>query len=96
MKNCSKSTNQIERELGYSRNALHNYKNGTEPSGNRLIELAEYFHVSFKFLIEKTDDPNESKPSELFEQLNERQKFEMLKLCQDWSDKLLSDTYCLN
>ncbi len=48
-----KSTNQIERELGYSRNALHNYKNGTEPSGTRLIEIAEYFHVSPKFLIGK-------------------------------------------
>ena len=27
-----KSFNQVERDLGYPRNALHNYKNGVEPS----------------------------------------------------------------
>ncbi|MGN8066733.1 helix-turn-helix domain-containing protein [Lactococcus lactis] len=87
-----KSTNQIERELGYSRNALHNYKNGTEPSGTRLIEIAEYFHVSPKFLIGKTNISSENSPIIIFEQLNDIQKLEMLKLCHNWSEKLIKNT----
>ena len=38
-----KSFNQIEKELGYSRNALSNYKTKTMLSAIRLLELAEYF-----------------------------------------------------
>ena len=33
-----KSFNQIEKELGYSRNALSNYKTQTIPSAIRLLE----------------------------------------------------------
>lgn len=91
IKRCRKSTNQIERELGYSRNALHNYKNGTEPSGTRLIEIAEYFHVSPQFLIGKTDSPSEKSPKIQFEQLSDAQKFEMLKLCHNWSENLIKN-----
>lgn len=89
IKKSRKSTNQIERELGYSRNALHNYKNGTEPSGTRLIEIAEYFHVSPKFLIGKTDISSENNPIILFDQLSDIQKYEMLKLCHTWSENLI-------
>jgi len=92
IKKSRKSTNQIERELGYSRNALHNYKNGTEPSGSRLIEIAEYFHVSPKFLIGKTDISSENTPIIKFEQLSDVQKFEMLNLCHNWSKNLIKNT----
>lgn len=34
-----KSTNQIECELGYPRNVLHNYRTGSELSATRLMEL---------------------------------------------------------
>lgn len=46
-----KSFNQIEKELGYSRNALSNYKTKTMPSAIRLLELAEYFDVSPRYLL---------------------------------------------
>lgn len=46
-----KSFNQIEKELGYSRNALSNYKTKTMPSAVRLLELAEYFDVSPRYLL---------------------------------------------
>jgi len=92
IKQCRKSVNQIERELGYARNVLHNYKNGTEPSGSRLIELAEYFHVSPKFLIGKTDISSEKSSNILFEELCDVQKFEMLKLCYNWSENLIKNS----
>ncbi|WP_282799097.1 helix-turn-helix domain-containing protein [Lactococcus lactis] len=96
IKKIRKSTNQIERELGYSRNALHNYKNGTEPSGTRLIEIAEYFHVSPKFLLGKTEIPAENRPTILFEQLSDVQKYKMLKLCHNWSENLIKNARLLD
>ncbi|MCT0016612.1 hypothetical protein EFE32_07115 [Lactococcus lactis subsp. lactis] len=50
--------NQIERDLGYSRNALHNYKVGRQPSGVWLIELANYFQMDPEFLIGKKRNAN--------------------------------------
>jgi Helix-turn-helix. len=46
-----KSVNQTERELGYSRNAISNYKEGSEPSGARLVELANFLEVTPGYLI---------------------------------------------
>lgn len=70
-KKCRKSTNQTEQGLAYYRNALHNYMNGTEPSGTLFIEIAEYFHVSPTFLIDKTDISSENSPILLFDQLSD-------------------------
>lgn len=53
VRRSNKSINAIEKELGYPRNSLNNYKNGGEPSGSRLVEIAEYFNVSPEFLIGK-------------------------------------------
>lgn len=96
IKKSRKSTNQIERELGYPRNALHNYKNGTEPSGTRLIEIAEYFHVSPKFLIGRTDISSEKSSIILFDHLDDVQKFKMLKLCHNWSENMIKNAQLPN
>ncbi|MFD2254899.1 helix-turn-helix domain-containing protein [Lactococcus formosensis subsp. bovis] len=50
-KETNKSFNQIERELGYPRNALNAYKSGKSPSAKRTAELAKYFGVSTNYLI---------------------------------------------
>lgn len=76
-----KSVNQIERELGYPRNSLHNYKDGKDPSGKRLVELARYFKVSPDYLIGMS---NLSYPKKIFEELDTNQKKEMYLLCQEW------------
>lgn len=57
VESSGKSANQIERELGYPRNSLNNYKLGGEPSGTRLIGLSEYFNVSPKYLWDIIDEP---------------------------------------
>ena len=54
VKKSGKSVNRIERELGYPRNALQNYKKGVNPSGIRLIELVKYFEVTPEYLLGKT------------------------------------------
>ena len=91
-----KSANQIERELGYPRNSLNNYKLGGEPSGTRLIGLSEYFNVSPKYLIGLIDDPansstmilsnehNDSPPINIFKSLTHKEKKEMCLICQKW------------
>lgn len=84
-----KSFNQIEKELGYSRNALSNYKTKTMPSAIRLLELAEYFDVSPRYLLgmDEMCENNREKNSFtefLFENLDKNQKLEICKLSQIW------------
>jgi transcriptional regulator with XRE-family HTH domain len=83
-KALGKSINQIERELGYPRNALHNYKYGGEPSGERLVELAQYFGVTPEYLLGKDKESEGVSPTILFTKLSEEQKMQMLLLCQKW------------
>lgn len=79
-----KSFNQVEKELGYSRNALSNYKKGIEPSGNRLIEVSQYFNVTPDYLMGKTNSLEKETPEEIFRKLNDKERFEMVLLCQKW------------
>lgn len=82
-----KSFNKVERDLGYSRNVLHDYKFGTIPSGVRLIEIANYFNISPAYLIGKTDLKEEKKPLDIFEELNNSQKIEMSEICKIWLEE---------
>jgi transcriptional regulator with XRE-family HTH domain len=84
VRRSGKSMNQIERELGYSRNALHNYKEGSMPSGKRLIELANHFNVSPNYLIEGNSQSHPVSLPNLFGQLDTEQKYELATLCHKW------------
>lgn len=96
VESSGKSANQIEKELGYSRNTLSNYKRVSEPSGTRLFELSEYFNVSPKYLIGLTDErfnfsairlgdaPNLSSTVNIFKSLTQEEKKEMCIICQKW------------
>lgn len=91
-----KPINCIERELGYPRNALHNYREGSMPSGNRVIELARYFGVSPEYLFgEEKKEGGVLSPSILFQRFSTSQKYEMLLVCQSWEqsqlEKILKD-----
>jgi transcriptional regulator with XRE-family HTH domain len=93
IKESGKSANQVERELGYSRNALSNYRVGRTPSARRLIELAEYFQVSPMYLIGYLSDNSPNDVRNYFEHLRENQKFEILMMAQEWVyDKFLNTT----
>lgn len=54
-KEKKKSLNQIEEDLGFSKNTLYNTKKYT-PQGDKLSKLAEYFNVSIDYLLGKTDN----------------------------------------
>ena len=76
-----KSFNQIEKELGYSRNALSNYI--------RLLELAEYFDVTPRYLLgmDKICSKNHEErdfAEFLFKSLDKNQKIEICKFSQTW------------
>ena len=53
-KEKKKSINQVEIDLGFSKNTLYNTKKYT-PQGDNLAKLADYFEVSTDYLLEKTD-----------------------------------------
>lgn len=86
-KKLGKSFNQIERELGYSRNALANYKKNSVPSAVRLLELAEYFNVSPYYLLGKKETSlkeEESISEFFFDNLDKKKKLEVYKIAQNW------------
>lgn len=79
----NKSINQIEKELGFPRNSLHNYKLNSVPSGIRLIEISHYFNVAPEFLLGKISSKNRS-VNAIFNSLNDDEKKEILCLCCEW------------
>ncbi|WP_406835106.1 XRE family transcriptional regulator [Lactococcus lactis] len=83
VKQTRKSYNQIERELGYARNALHNYKYSGEPSATRLIEIARYFDISPEYLLGLT--PTVVPLIEnIFQELDDNGKKDMCVICHKW------------
>ena len=77
IKEKNKSMKQIERELGYPRNTLHNYKTGTEPSAKRVVKLAKYFGVSAEYLMGESLQDS-------FQNLRFEDKRKILVLCMEW------------
>ncbi len=51
-----KSLNQVEEDLGYGKNVLYRLKN-SNPSTERLQEIADYFDVSVDYLLGLSDTP---------------------------------------
>lgn len=87
--NLRTTYNKIERDLGYPRNTLQNYRNGKIPSGIRLLELSNYFGVTPEYLLGINNFSNAPSVKENFEYLSEAQKKEMHLLCQEWFIKKL-------
>jgi len=83
-KKDKKSINQIERELGYPRNALHGYKQKREISGTRLIEIAHHFNCAPEYLLGMSQEKNENSLENFFKKLNENDKIKILKLSESW------------
>lgn len=52
-----KSINDVENELGYSKNTLYRLKKNM-PGTEKLQEIADYFHVSTDYLLGRTDNPS--------------------------------------
>lgn len=49
---------RLAMELGINQNALSRYETGAREADYRtLILLADYFHVSIDYLLERTDNP---------------------------------------
>ncbi|WP_081043004.1 helix-turn-helix domain-containing protein [Lactococcus lactis] len=84
MTQSGKTYNQVERELNYPRNALNNYKHGSEPSATRLFELSDYFNISPYYFIGKSEQLSPQSMKELFETLDLNQRLELSKLSTEW------------
>ncbi|AYG01332.1 helix-turn-helix domain-containing protein [Lactococcus allomyrinae] len=62
-KKNKKSLNQIESDLGLSKNTLYNYKKSI-PTGDKLSELAEYFGVTVDYLLGREESKNNEELTE--------------------------------
>lgn len=81
------SINQIEKELNYPRNSLHNYKGQRVPSSIRLMELAAYFNVSPEYLMGVNALAKKECTHSVFNNLDNGQKLEIYYLSKRWLDK---------
>ncbi len=53
---------KLAADLNISQNSISRYENGVrEADYKTLIAIADYFHVSVDYLLERTDDPAISK-----------------------------------
>ena len=50
-----KKPNPVGKELGISSGTISQWKNGSIPSGEKLIQIAEYFNVSVDYLLGRKD-----------------------------------------
>ena len=49
---------KLAMDLNMSQNSISRYESGQrEPGIGELIQLADYFHVSLDYLLERTDNP---------------------------------------
>ncbi|MDT2781420.1 helix-turn-helix transcriptional regulator [Vagococcus fluvialis] len=80
-KRRGKSLNKIEEELGYGKNVLYRLKD-SNPSAERLEDLADYFNVSVDYLLGR-----EEKEQQATESLDE-----MIDNAMFYDGKPLSDT----
>lgn len=53
-----KSLNEVEEDLGLSKNVLYRMKNSDNPTKDRIEVLADYFNVSTDYLLGRTDNPD--------------------------------------
>lgn len=50
---------KLAMDLGMNQNTVSRYENGVrEADYATLIQIADYFHVSVDYLLERTDNPN--------------------------------------
>ena len=82
------SLNELEEELGYSKNTLYHYKS-KQPTAQKLIEIAGYFDVSIDFLLGKSNHRTISRDLEDNKKIIERLKngknvFELDEAISDW------------
>ena len=66
VKLCSsveKKPTQVGREVGVSSASVTQWKNGSVPSGEKLVQIADYFNVTTDYLLGRTSEPD--MPTEL-------------------------------
>lgn len=88
---CSgKSINQVEKELGYPRNTLHNYRFKVSKGVQRLVELSHYFGVSSEYLMgeDKPVSGELKNVSAFYQALTEEQKKELAELILDHQEAM--------
>lgn len=85
-KKQGKSLNDVEQELGLSKNVLYRMKHSDNPTKDRLETLADYFNVSTDYLLGRTDNPNTQE-----KQYTETDLEKMLDNAMSYSGKPMSE-----
>lgn len=55
---CGKKPSPVGKELGISTGSIAQWKNGSTPSGETLVKIADYFGVTTDYLLGRTAEPS--------------------------------------
>ena len=97
--NIGKKPTQVGRELSISPASVTQWKNGSIPGGEKLVQIADYFNVTTDYLLGRTEEvPAESVISVSYPEQEEKEvkskpdgmTSEFFKVFEtlDWADKL--------
>ena len=97
--NIGKKPTQVGRELSISPASVTQWKNGSIPGGEKLVQIADYFNVTTDYLLGRTEEvPAESVISVSYPEPEEKEvkskpdgmTSEFFKVFEtlDWADKL--------
>ena len=97
----NKKPTQVGRELSISSGTITQWKNGSIPGGEKLMQIADYFGVSIDYLVGRTEESvsetenvisvsrsMQQEPKEETKQDGITSEFFKVFEALDWSDKL--------
>ena len=97
----NKKPTQVGRELSTSSGTITQWKNGSIPGGEKLMQIADYFGVSIDYLVGRTEESvsetenvisvsrsMQQEPKEETKQDGITSEFFKVFEALDWSDKL--------
>ena len=97
----NKKPTQVGRELSISSGTITQWKNGSIPGGEKLMQIADYFGVSIDYLVGRTEESvsqtenvisvsrsMQQEPKEGTKQDGITSEFFKVFEALDWSDKL--------
>ncbi len=97
--NIGKKPTQVGRELGISPASITQWKNGSIPGGEKLVQIADYFNVTTDYLLGRTEEIHTEPVISVSYPENEEREFksksdgmisEFFKIFEtlDWADKI--------
>ena len=100
LKKRNKTTAEMLKELNLSAGLISNWKKGTEPSANKLLQICEYLNISIDYVLKGEENKenlskNEKEMLHYFNKLDDREQLKeiaRLELITEEKEERLDNT----